>query len=360
MQETARRGTELTEAHTCPPRGRRHKSWPPASLGARPRERPSRHPLAHPRHPRRRRTPRRRRQPADRESRAVEALVKHSFHPLAPARALAANGNVWAAARLGIDALRDGLQMGHPWGHRPLHAFHVAFAPAVGRRPGRLGEPGRAPAQAPDATPTRGPQAAPVGPCGVPLRPHGHWLEGRPHRGPVASAGDRLAGQTHAGPNAQRPSSWDSRLLAPNGPQGAPVGPCRVLLWPRGPRLEGRPERDPVANVGRRGAGGDSAAASLRRLAVSQQPASADAVRHAATGGHQAAHVGPCRVPLRRHGPGVEDPSERRPVASVGEARDRKPGPARQGDPDQADRLRNRVFVMKCEVPGPRGHIAAT
>ena len=370
MQPRARRSTELTGRQvTCtdlPPRSIRRKSLSPATLATRPRQRPCRPPVTPSREYRRRRTPPRQRQGADRPEsaepsiagprRAGETSVRKPFDP--PDLEAVANDEPCDCSRPTEQCLSL----------RRRHCFRRILRKQC-RRPLRMPLPGfparRSGAPRPSLRDARalapgGPQAAPLGPCRVPLRLRGPRLGGRPQRGPVASAGDRSAGQTHAGPSAQRPSAWDVRLLAPNGPQAAPVGPCRVARRPRGPVLEGRPGRGPVASVGRRDVASRSAAASPRHFAASQRLANADAVRRAATGGHQAAHVGPCRVPLRLHGPGVEGPSERRPAASVGEARDREPGPAQQGDADHADRLRNRVFRIKCEVPGLTARTAAT
>lgn len=253
MQPRARRSTELTGRQVThrlpPPRRIRRKSLSPATLATRPRRRPSRHPRTPSREYRRRRTPPRQRQSAGRPERAEpstaghrragETSVRKPFDPPAP-EAISDDEP--------CDCLRAPKQCLTPLRR---HCFGQIL-PKQCRRPPRASR-----RLAPN-----GPQAAPLGPCRVLLRLRGPKLEGRPRRGPVASGGDRLAGQTHAGPNAQRLSPWDGRRLAPNGPQASPVGPRRVLLRPRGPALEGRPSRGPVATVGRRGTGSDSAAAS--------------------------------------------------------------------------------------------------
>jgi len=318
------RSTELRERQVTErcarPRGIRRKPVPPADLGRRTLKRPSSDPRTPSRHPRRRRTLMLPRQSADRPERAGpsvaglrragETSIRQPFDPPVP-------------KAVSVDELSDcsraPKQCLTP---RRRHCFGRIPRKQC-RRPLRVPLPGlparRSGAPRPSLRDARGlapggRQAAHVGPCRVPLRLHGPGVEGPCERRPVASAGDRLAGRTHAGPNAPRPSPWDGRRLAPNGPQAAPVGPCRVLRRPLGYRLEGRPERGPVARVGHRDVASDSAATS------------------------------------RSQGDQQQRQGQRRPARPLAP---RGPAPRRAcGRVDFA-------FRIKCEVLGPPAHIAA-
>ena len=260
MQPRARRSTELTDRQVThrlpPPRPIRRKSLSPATLATRPRQRPSRHPLTPSREYRRRRTPPRQRQSADRPERAEpsiagrrragETSVRKPFDPPAP-EAISDDepSDCLRAPKQCLTPLRR-----HCFGQIPRkQCRRLPRASLPGLRARRSGTP-RPPLWGAQRLAPNGPQAAALGPCRVLLRLRGPKLEGRPRRGPVASGGDRLAGQTHAGPNTTRPSHGDACDHATVGHQAAPVGPCRVPLRLHGHSLEPTLDRGPADPCG--------------------------------------------------------------------------------------------------------------
>ena len=213
MHRTGTQSAELTEAQhrstQARPRQQRHKPLPPASLAARPCERVPRPPRTHPQHTPRRRTHPHRRQLGKRPAGRMETPLKESFQAVAPVAHRAAPVAPWAANDRQIDPLIDGQREQRPWGHPPLHVFHVAIVTVSAIIDNTQVSP------LPTTVMSRAPR-----PTGAPLRSR-------------SAAWQLVAAATLACRLAWRPRTWHKPARSnPHRPCSDDLEPCRGLTCP--------------------------------------------------------------------------------------------------------------------------------